>query len=127
MILLGTRSPIAFSEWTVFAAPAVTTRAAATIAAAGVGIRRIMDAFSLTLSCVAAQAEIECVIRDGASLAGTILWQMGFNGPAGQHRNVQLSCLNITGSPNTAMTIEFLTAPAASNFQRVCASGFNAT
>lgn len=87
----------------------------------------MLDAFAVSVSPIAAQGELELQIRDGASAAGTVLWQLGIILPvAAGARSIVLSNLGIIGSPNTAMTIEFATAPAAGNFQRVNASGYNA-
>lgn len=120
-----TRSPIAFSEWTAFHAPAAAVRAFATIAIPPAGTIRVLDAFVATLSCVAVSAEMELQIRAGATGAGTLIWQMGMNGAAGQNVRIHMNGLNLLGLAATAFTIEFLAAPAAGNFQRVNMSGFN--
>lgn len=121
-----TRARVPLSEWTIVSAPAAATRASAVIAAGGAGVRRVMDAFVVTLSAVAAQVHMEVTIRDGASLAGVVLWQFGLKVVTASVGIVSINELGLIGSPNTAMTIEFLVAPAAGNFQRVNASGYNA-
>jgi hypothetical protein len=119
-----TRSPILGSEWTLNSAPAAATRASAVRAAAGVGVRNVMDSFTASVAAVNAQVILNCTIRDGAYLAGVVIWQMLFKVVTASTHTISLSNLNLVGSPNTAMTIEFLTAPAAGNFQSVSALGF---
>lgn len=123
MPILNSRSVIPFSEWSLISAPAAATKASATVAAAGVGVRRIMSSLSFSLSAIAAQGEIEVQVRDGATGVGPVLWQMGVNAPVGGNINFSLSGLDLLGSVNTAMTIEFSAAPAAGNFERVNAQG----
>lgn len=126
MTVINTRSAILGSEWTIFSAPAAATRATATIAAAGAGVRRVLTGFMITLSPVAAQPNGEFQIRDGATGAGTVLWQGNLIAPIAAGSIIfGLSDLFIVGSANTAMTIEFVAAPAATNFQRVNAAGVN--
>lgn len=121
-----TRSRINGSEWTALSAPAAATRASASIAAAGAGIRRVLDSILVSVSCAAAQAETELQIRDGATGAGTVIWQAGIILPINGTAIIALSDLGIIGSANTAMTLEFVAAPAATNFQRCNMSGYNA-
>lgn len=116
------RSRVPLSEWTIVSAPAAATRAIATIAAGGVGVRRVMDSFTVTLAAVAAQVVREVRILDGA----VVIWQMSLKVVTASVGILQLSNLSLIGSPNTAMTIDFDAAPAAVNFERVNASGYNA-
>jgi hypothetical protein len=123
-----TRSRVPLSEWTIISNPAAATRASAVLAAGGAGVRRVMDGFTVSVSPVAAQGHLLLQIRDGASLAGVIIWELGMIVPLAAGSLVfGLSDLGLIGSANTAMTIEFNVAPAAGNFQRVNALGYNVT
>lgn len=113
-------------EWAVNQAPAAATQATATRAAmAGAG-RNVCRSITVSIACAAVQAALEFVVRDGASGVGTILWRVKLACPAGDARVVTLSGLNIVGSAATAMTIESLAAPAATNSATVAMTGFSA-
>ena len=72
------------------------------------------------------QAALEFVVRDGATGAGAILWRIKLACPAGDSRSVVLSGLNIIGSVATAMTVESVGAPAATNVATVTMTGYTA-
>ena len=110
-------------EWAIENAPAAATQATATRAAAGAGHRNVLRSVTVSVGCVAAQAPLGFVVRDGASGAGAILWRCLLGGAAGAVQCVTVSGLNIVGSVNTAMTVESLAAPAATNLATVAASG----
>lgn len=119
---MGMHGPV---DWSVFHNPAVTTQATITKAAAGAGLRHICTGLSYSLSAVVGQPLISVALRDGASGAGTILWQKQYILPAGAVLEVNISDLNIPGSPNTAMTLEFSAAPAATNLESVEMTGYD--
>lgn len=125
----GMRAQLAAApgEWTLAAAPAANTIATATRAAGGVGVRHVLRSINATLIGVAAiAAPITIVVRDGASGVGAILWQDRlFAAAAGSKDRVTLGDLNIVGSDNADLTIEFLAAPGATNFQAVAATGYS--
>lgn len=110
-------------EWPVEARPAAGLVATATRAAGGVGVRNVCRSITTSLISTAAQTQVDVVVRDGITGVGTILWSARFAGVIGTSSNLGLSGLNIVGSANTAMTIEFLAAPAATNFQGVAMTG----
>ena len=64
-------------------------------------------------------------LRDGASGAGTILasFTIGVEATAGRTTLLELCALEIIGSPNTAMTLEFTAAGGANTFQSVTLTG----
>jgi hypothetical protein len=114
-------------EWTLTNAPVAATQATATRAAGGGTVRHVLKSIQASLNAVAAQgAPVTVVVRDGASGVGTILWQDRLMAPLGYSDRVSVEGLNIVGSANTAMTVEFTAAPAATNFETISASGYDA-
>lgn len=113
-------------EWAIEHTPAANTQA--TISRAAVASQRhVCKGFTVTLSAVAAiAAPLVVVLRDGASGAGTILWSSKLMAPAGQVVTISRDNLNIVGSVNTAMTLEFAAAPGATNFENVALNGYTA-
>lgn len=110
-------------EWAVFHEPAAN--AIATITKAAVASKRhVCKGFTVSISAVGAIAGALVVnLRDGASGAGTILWTTRLLAPAGTCVVVSRDNLNIVGSVNTAMTLEFAAAPGATNFENVNMNG----
>lgn len=115
-------------EWTLTNAPVAATAATASRAAGGALVRHVLKSIQASLNAVAAQAApVVAVVRDGATGVGTILWQDRLMAPVGFTDRVSVDGLNIVGSLNTAMTVEFTAAPAATNFETISASGYDAT
>lgn len=114
-------------EWTLTHAPIANTQATATRAAGAAGVRHVLKSINATLIGVGAiAAPISVVVRDGASGAGPILWADQLFAPAaGSKDRVTLTGLNIIGSAATAMTLEFIAAPGATNFEAVAATGYS--
>lgn len=111
--------------WAKQHTPAAATQATITQAAAGAGVRNVCKAITATVACAAtAQTPINIVLRDGASGAGTILWSAKLAAPANSAGVIAVAGLNIVGSPNTAMTLEFGGAGVANSEQTVSMSGF---
>lgn len=74
-----------------------------------------------------AAIQVGVVLRDGASGSGAILWssQMALTAVGGQASPpVEISGLNISGTPGNAMTLEFQAAGGANTFETVSFSGF---
>lgn len=115
-------------EWSVTHTPAVNTVATITRAAGGAGIRHVLRSFTATVIGLAAAAEavLTVNIRDGASGAGTILKSFPLYAPPGGQNGLAMSDLNIVGSENTAMTIEFTAAGGANTYESVSMSGNSA-
>jgi hypothetical protein len=112
-------------EWAIQHQPAAATQATITRAAGGAGVRHVCRSITVSLLAVAAQGQIIVNLRDGGTGAGTILWSAGFVLAAGSSDRIALSGLNIVGTANTAMTLEFAAAPAATNFAQVALSGYD--
>lgn len=120
-------------EWSVNHVPAVATQATASRAAGGAGVRNICRSIDATLIIqpTVNQPVIQLNLRDGATGGGTILWSRQFGVgaalAAGGQQIVSLAGLNIVGSANTAMTLEFSAAGAALTYQSVAMTGYLAS
>lgn len=116
-------------EWSVPHTPAANTQATATRAAVA-GQRHVCRSISATLIGLAAAAETTVLVnlRDGTTGAGTILWsaRLLVTGTTGSQTGIGLTGLNIVGSANTAMTLEFAAAGGASTFETVSITGYTA-
>lgn len=113
-------------EWTLTNAPVAATIATATRAASA-GVRHILKSIQASVQAVAAQAApLLVVVRDGATGVGTILWQDRLMAPIGFNDDISVSGINIVGTAGNAMTVEFTTAPAATNFATISATGYDA-
>jgi hypothetical protein len=112
-------------EWTLTNAPAAATAATATRAAVA-GVRHILKSVQASLNSTAAQAvPVRVVVRDGLTGVGTILWQDSLMAPATFSDRVSQADFNIAGTTGNAMTVEFTSAPAATNFVTVSATGYD--
>lgn len=116
------------AEWSLAHTPAVGVRATITRAAVA-NARHVCRSISATLSVAVADVAVAGVLvnlRDGATGAGTILWskRLAIIDAAGGLAQVELAGLNITGSVNTAMTLEFAAAPGGASFEDVAISGY---
>jgi len=115
--------------WTISHAPAANTQATATKAAGATGVRHISECILVTLTAGAVApvaVQVTFVVRDGASGAGTIIWQgtMALTVSAGGSAPpIQLCGLTLVGSPATAMTIEFTAAAGINTFETVALKG----
>jgi len=105
--------------------PAAATQATITLAARSstdnmVGSRYRCHAIDATIAAAATASGIMTVnLRDGATGAGTVLWTGKIACVANTSARLHLSGLNIMGSQNTAMTLEFAGAGAANTEQTV--------
>lgn len=101
-------------------------------AAGGVGVRHVIDCFGFSADSAAAivATNVLVSVRDGATGAGAIIWQFALSFPTASALGVQeiptnLFCgLNIIGTANTAMTVEF-SAAVAGSIQSVNATGYD--
>lgn len=114
-------------NWTAFHTPAAATQA--TISrAANATLRHFCTSISATLAAgaTAQAAAAILVLRDGAAGAGTIIWSKQVIMPAnGAPWEVSISGLNIPGTKNLAMTLEFTAAGAAGTFESVAMTGYD--
>lgn len=117
-------------SWALESSPGVGSRANLTKAAVA-GQHHVCTAISFGIHTVAAPVatSVEVVLRDGATGAGTVLQTWVIRVPATADLNVithSITGLNIVGSVNTAMTLEFNVA-LANTQQAVNLSGYTLT
>ena len=99
------------ARWRVVSNPAAGSQASGSKSSA-VGISHVADcvSFSAAATTAASLTALTMNLRDGASGAGTIIWTMQLAVPASTGQLVQpfsVCGLNLIGSNNTAMTLEF--------------------
>jgi len=119
------------SRWSIVDTGSQSAQASVTIAAEA-DVRHVADCLSFSAGVDSAtpptQTPLTVSVRDGASGAGTVLWQyftLIVNTAGIQSVEPHSLCgLNLTGTTNTAMTIEF-SASVAQLTQSVSLSGFN--
>jgi len=99
------------ARWSVTHAPTVGLQATASITAGAAGVRHVADCISYSMGAAVAPTATNTtvVLRNGATGAGTIVWQKQLSAPAstGVHANESFCGLGIVGSAATAMTLEF--------------------
>lgn len=114
-------------EWSLTHAPAADTVATVTRGAPGAGAYNVIKSITADLTAVAAiTAPLTLVVRDGASGVGAIIWSRRLTAPAGETKSVEMDGLNIVGSEDTALTVEFTAAPGATNFETISVTGITA-
>lgn len=116
-------------QWSASHAPAANTKATASQVAV-VGKRHFCRSIAATIAAGATAptaGTVTLTLRDGATGAGTILWQvtLGVTATAGATTTFALSGLCIAGSTNTAMTLEFSAAGGANTLESVSMTGFD--
>jgi len=99
------------ARWSATHAPAAGTAASVVRSAGAAGVRHVADCVSYSAGAISAPSATATTLtlRDGASGAGTIVWQKQLTIPAttGVHANESFCGLGIVGSAATAMTLEF--------------------
>lgn len=110
-------------QWSLVHAPAADTIATATKAAGGAGVRHVLQNLCVGLILITAanftaNQPVYWVVRDGAAGAGTIIFR-------GVTTNAILSGLNLVGTANTAMTVEWTVAPGLTNLEVISAAGYS--
>jgi hypothetical protein len=119
---LGTAGP---GEWALNHCPNANIQATITKAAGGAGVRHVLRSFlAIIMSNTAVANTAILQIRDGASGAGTILY-CGRLTVGAISSELFLAGLNLFGSENTAMTIEFNAAGGANVMESVSMSGYS--
>jgi hypothetical protein len=116
------------STWNQTSAPAANTQATTTKAAGGGTVRHVTTSVTwcFATDTAAGAGPFAINLRDGASGAGTVLRTWYANLPAAENSTCfGLSGLNITGSANTAMTLEFAAAGGAATLETVGFSGYS--
>lgn len=116
------------ARWSQVSTPAAGSQGTASKAAGAAGVRHVADCVTWSAGSIAAPAATQLVInlRDGASGAGTILWQttLTTTTTAGAAGNGFLCGLNLIGSSATAMTLEF-SALLANESESVTLTGYD--
>lgn len=119
------------SMWAVVSFPAANSQATASIAAEA-AVRHVARCVTWAASAAAAvtAADGNIVIRDGATGAGTIIWQAAVAHAVAAGAGIQtipphtVCELNLVGSTNTAMTAE-MNAGVTGEHQSVSLAGYN--
>ncbi len=116
------------ARWSVNSNPVVSTQATASKAAGGAGVRHVVDCISFSTGATTAPAAtaLTVQVRDGATGAGTIIWERRVVAAAstGTFNEFATCGLNLIGTANTAMTIEF-SALLTNLFESVSLSGYS--
>lgn len=115
-------------RFSIVSTPAVSTLGSASIAAEA-GVRHVADCatFSAGSTTAPVLTKLTVSLRDGATGAGTIITSWTVVIPAGTGQNVApyaVCGLNLAGTTNTAMTLEF-SALLTNLFEDVTLTGFN--
>lgn len=111
------------STWAVQHTPSSATKATISKAAVA-GIRHVCESITVSIAAGAtAQTPVGVVLRDGATGAGTILWSAKLAAPVDGCAVIALSGLNIMGSVDTAMTLEFAAAGVTASEEAVSMAG----
>jgi hypothetical protein len=124
--------PWGAGDWTQVHFPASNTQATTSKSAGAAGVRHVCTGITVVLAggtTAPAAAQLNVALRDGASGAGTILWQAVITLPAiaGAMNGIALSGLHIRGTAATAMTLEFSAAGGANTFESVSMTGVDIT
>lgn len=126
--LIGTSMVDKPSRWAVTSSPAAGTQASASIANEA-NVRHVVDCVSFSGGSTTAPAltALTVTLRDGATGAGTVIWQhtVVVSAVTGENVPPYHECgLNLVGTTNTAMTFEF-SAGLANLIETANISGFN--
>ena len=116
------------ATWGVAHTPTSATQATISKSAGGAGVQHVCRSisFSLAVDGTHAQTAIQVNLRDGATGAGTILWSMTVLKAATESLTVfHVSELNLVGSTNTAMTLEFSAAGVTGSVESVSMTGYD--
>lgn len=124
---LGAVQVAQLSTWSVINTSAGATAATASKALGGGTVRHVATGITVCFGDTAAAVTPLLVsLRDGATGAGTILRTWFLSSPtAGGTRCENVTGLNMSGTANTAMTLEFAAAPAATASETVTLTGYS--
>lgn len=122
----GVRYYTQISTWSQTHTPAVATQATTSKAAGGGTVRHVATSVTVCIAANAtAQTPLLVHLRDGATGAGTIIRTWAFSQLVGTGSCHNLAPINMTGSANTAMTLETAAAPAAGVQATVSFTGYS--
>lgn len=118
--------------WSITHAPAANTQATVSRASAGATARHICTAITATLVAPAGSASdvVQLNLRDGATGVGTILKSItlqvgGASSVSADRAIVQLSGLQVVGSEDTEMTLEFSATGGTNVLESVSMEGYD--
>jgi hypothetical protein len=114
------------STWSVTNTQTGAVQATASKAAGGGTVRNVATGVTICRGDTAVAAPALVNLRDGATGAGTILrsWVIGIDTANGS-KCENVTGLNMTGSANTAMTLEFAAAGSATSTSTVTLTGYS--
>jgi hypothetical protein len=114
------------STWSVTNTQSGAVQATASKAAGGTTVRHVATGVTICRGDTAVAAPALVHLRDGASGAGTILrsWVIGIS-TVNESKCENVTGLNMTGSANTAMTLEFAAAGSATSISTVTLTGYS--
>jgi hypothetical protein len=117
------------ARWFVRINPSAGVQASASKAAGTNGVTHVADCVTFSAGSTTAPAltSLTMNLRDGASAAGTLIWSQEIVIPAATGQNVapfSFCGLNLIGSANTAMTLEF-SAGLANLIETVTLTGYD--
>lgn len=124
---LGVAYSTPLSTWSATSTTiAAVTQTSVSKAVGGGTVRHVATGVTLCYSDSAIAGVSQVNLRDGATGAGTIIRSWLIAVPvAGDSQCENLSGLNMTGSANTAMTLEFGAATAATSSKTVTLTGYS--
>jgi len=124
---LGVQQVTPISTWSVINTTAGATAATISKALGGGTVRHVATGVTICFGdTVVAVTPLLVNLRDGATGAGTILRTWLLSSPtAGGTQCENVTGLNMTGLANTAMTLEFAAAPAATASETVTLTGYS--
>ncbi|MDB5308144.1 MAG: hypothetical protein JWO38_2346 [Gemmataceae bacterium] len=116
--------------WAVTSNPGANTQASASQAAGGAGVRHVCTGLSFSIASggtAPTAAQLVVNLRDGATGAGTVLhsWTIAIPATTGAFNSFEMVGLNIVGSANTAMTLEFAAAGGANTYEACNLTGYD--
>jgi hypothetical protein len=118
------------SSFAVFSNPAAGSQATIAAAAGGAGVKNIatLVCFSAAATTAPVLTALTVNLRDGATGAGTVKWTMQLAIPASTGILAAPFCspVNVIGTANTAMTLEF-SASLANLIESVSLQGYTTT
>lgn len=117
------------STWSVTHSPAANNQATATKAGGGGTVRHVATSITVcTIDTAGTGSATIAHLRDGGTGAGTVMrtWYMTTQSVTGIGQGCyNLSGLNMSGSANTAMTLEFTAAGGANVLESVTVTGYS--
>ena len=123
---LGVLQTVPLSTWSITNTPAVATQATVSKSAGASTIRHVATSVTWCVAAAATpQPPLLIHLRDGATGAGTIIKTWAVSAIASTAICGGISGLNMSGTGNTAMTIETAAAPAADVQATVGMSGYS--